>query len=277
MDTSIRMPAGGLMAGSLVSMALLMACHKHDAPSAEPLRVAAAADLSFAFKDLGAAFEKETGEPVVFSFGATGLLERQIAEGAPFDVFAAANVSFVDDAVSSGACLADSKATYATGHLAMVTTKDSPLQPQTLADLTDPRVKKIAIANPEHAPYGKAAKQALERAGVWSQVQPRIVFGENVQQALQFAQSGNADVAIVASSLTRGTQDRTAPVPPDLHDPIVQAAAVCTHGKAGATWGRRFLAFLQSPAGRAIMREHGFLLPGESSPGEGGATPTPAR
>jgi molybdate transport system substrate-binding protein len=263
MDTSIRLPAGGLMAGSLVSMALLMACHKHDAPSAEPLRVAAAADLSFAFKDLGAAFEKETGEPVVFSFGATGLLERQIAEGAPFDVFAAANVSFVDDAVSAGACLADSKATYATGHLVMVTTKDSPLQPQTLADLTDPRVKKIAIANPDHAPYGKAAKQALERAGVWSQVQSRIVYGENVQQALQFAQSGNADVAIVAASLTRGSQDRSAPIPTDLHDPIVQAAAVCMHGKAGANWGRRFLAFLQSPAGRAIMREHGFLLPGE--------------
>jgi molybdate transport system substrate-binding protein len=277
MDISIRLPIGGLMASLLASLALLGACHKHDAPSAEPLRVAAAADLSSAFKEVGAAFEKETGEPVVFSFGATGLLERQIAEGAPFDVFAAANESFVDDAVIAGACLADSKTTYATGHLVMVTAKDSPLQPHALADLTDPRVKKIAIANPEHAPYGKAAKQALERAGVWGQVQPRIVYGENVQQALQFAQSGNADVAIVALSLAKGTPDRTTPVPPELHDPIAQAAAVCTHGKAGATWGRRFLAFLQSPAGHAIMREHGFLLPGESFPVEAGAAPTPTR
>jgi molybdate transport system substrate-binding protein len=273
MVISIRLPVGGLMASSLASLALSGACHRHDPPSAEPLRVAAAADLSFAFKEVGTAFEKETGEPVVFSFGASGLLERQIAEGAPFDVFAAANVSFVDDAVGSGACLADSKAAYAAGHLVLFTTRDSPLQSHTLADLVDPRVKKIAIANPEHAPYGKAAKQALERAGVWTQVQPRIVYGENVQQALQFAQSGNADVAIVALSLTIGTPDRTAPVPPDLHDPIVQAAAVCTHGKAGAAWGRRFLAFVQSPAGRGILREHGFLLPGESLAVEAGAAP----
>jgi molybdate transport system substrate-binding protein len=254
----------------LLALASLGGCPKHDAPNAEPLKVAAAADLAFAFKDVGAAFEKETGEPVVFSFGATGLLERQIAEGAPFDVFAAANVSFVDDAVSAGACLADSKTTYATGHLVMFTTKESGLEPQKVSDLTDPRIKKIAIANPDHAPYGKAAKQALERAGVWSQVQPRIVYGENVQQALQFAQSGNADVALVALSLARATPGWTAAVPLELHDPIVQAAVVCTHGKAGVTWGRRFLAFVQSPAGHAIMQRHGFLLPGESVPDAAG-------
>jgi molybdate transport system substrate-binding protein len=270
---------GGLASwrlSSFLALASLAACHRHDTPSAEPLRVAAAADLSFAFKDVGAAFEKETGEPVVFSFGATGLLEKQIAEGAPFDVFAAANASFVDDAVSAGACLADSRTTYAAGHLVMFTTKDSTLQPRALADLTDPQVKNIAIANPDHAPYGKAAKQALERAGVWSQVQPRIVYGENVQQALQFAQSGNADVAIVALSLATGTPGRAAPVPLELHDPIVQTAVVCTRGKAGATWGRRFLAFVQSPAGHGIMRQHGFLLPGESVTVAAGAAPSPA-
>jgi molybdate transport system substrate-binding protein len=103
------------------------------------------------------------------------------------------------------------------------------------------------------------------------------VYGENVQQALQFAQSGNADVAIVALSLAEGTPGRAAPVPPELHDPIVQAAVVCAHGKAGPTWGRKFVAFVQSPAGHAIMQSHGFLLPGEPVTFAAGATPSPAR
>src|SRR5579883_3664379 len=120
---------------------LLAACHRTPpATTSEPLKVAAAADLSFAFKDLGEAYEKATGQKVVFSFGATGLLEKQIAEGGPFDAFAAANVSFADDAVKAGACIADSKAIYATGHLVMFTTKDAPVQPKTLADLTDAHV-----------------------------------------------------------------------------------------------------------------------------------------
>jgi molybdate transport system substrate-binding protein len=254
----------------------LCACHGSVPPRGEPLRVAAASDLSLAFKEVGAAFEKETGEPVVFSFGATGLLEKQIAEGAPFDVFAAANASFVDDAVAAGACLADTKTTYATGHLAIFTTPESAFHPKTVAELADARAKKIAIANPEHAPYGKAAKQALERAGVWERVQSRIVYGENVQQALQFAQSGNADAAVIALSLASATAGTFAPVPPELHDPIVQAAVVCVHGAAGAAWGRRFVAFVQSPAGHAILRAHGFLLPGESFTAAAGAAAHPA-
>jgi molybdate transport system substrate-binding protein len=254
----------------------LSACHGQSSARGEPLRVAAASDLALAFKEVGAAFEKETGEPVVFSFGATGLLEKQIAEGAPFDVFAAANVSFVDDAVASGACLADSKAIYATGHLAMFTAKEAAFTPRSLADLADPRVKRIAIANPDHAPYGKAARQALERAGVWDSVQSRVVYGENVQQALQFAQSGNADVAVVALSLASSSPGSVAPVPAELHDPIVQVVAVCTHGAAGAAWGRKFVAFVQSPAGHAILRGHGFLLPGESFTASTGASGRPA-
>ncbi len=214
-----------------VGLAVLLGCHKHDAPGVEPLRVAAAADLSFAFREVGAAFEKETGEPVAFSFGATGLLEKQIAEGAPFDAFAAANTSFVDDAVASGACLADTKTTYATGHLAIFTTNESGLQPRALSDLADGRYKKIAIANADHAPYGKAAKQALERAGAWSQVQPRIVYGENVQQALQFAQSGNADAAIVALSLANVTPGHSSPVPRSCTSPSCKRPSSARTGK----------------------------------------------
>ena len=252
---------GGLAAFLLVT---LPACSKHDAPGMEPLKVAAAADLSFAFKDLGDAYEKKTGQKVVFSFGATGLLEKQIAEGAPFDVFAAANVSFADDAVRAGACLGDSKATYATGHLVLFSMRDATFHPRTMAELTDPRVAKIAIANPDHSPYGKAAKQAMEHAGVWSQVQRKVVYGENVQQTLQFAQSGNADVALVALSLATVTPGVAVDVPTELHDPIDQAMVVCTRGKAGTEAGRKFVAFVQSAEGHALMKRFGFLLPGET-------------
>jgi molybdate transport system substrate-binding protein len=242
-----------------------IACHK-EAPAAskEPLKVAAASDLSFAFKDVGEAYEKSTGQKVVFSFGATGLLEKQIAEGAPFDVFAAANVSFAEDAVKAGACLGDSKKMYATGHVVLFTTKEAAVHPKAVADLADARIAKIAIANPDHAPYGKAAKQAMERGGVWDKVQGKIVYGENVQQTLQFAQSGNAEVAIVALSLATVTPGDWTAIPTDLHDPIDQALVVCTHGAAGVDAGRRFTAFVASPEGHAVMRKYGFLLPGET-------------
>jgi molybdate transport system substrate-binding protein len=133
-----------------------------------------------------------------------------------------------------------------------------------MADLTDARVTKIAIANPDHAPYGKAAKQAMEHAGVWDKVQPKVVYGENVQQTLQFAQSGNADVAIVALSLATVTPGVSVNVPTELHDPIDQAMVVCKGGKAGTESGRKFVAFVQSTEGHALMKRFGFLLPGET-------------
>src|ERR1044071_3039862 len=161
------------------------------------LKVAAASDLTFAFKDLGAAYEKKTGQKVEFSFGSTGLLAKQLAEGAPFDVFAAANVSFIDDVVKAGACDASTKSDYAIGRLAMWAPNDPKVAPPaTLNDLTDKRFVKIAIANPEHAPYGKAAVEAMTAAGIYDAVKSKLVYGENVSQTLQFAQSGNAEVAM---------------------------------------------------------------------------------
>jgi molybdate transport system substrate-binding protein len=239
--------------------ATMASCHPSTA--VEPLKVAAAADLTFAFQDMGAEFEKRTGEKVIFSFGATGLLEKQIAEGAPFDVFAAGDVAFVDDAIQSGACLPDSKALYATGQLALVLGKDV-AGAKGVADLVDARIAKIAIANPEHAPYGRAAKQALERAGVWEQTRARLVYGENVRQALQFVESGNAAAAIVALSLVKGQEGADVlpyvDVPAALHDPIVQALVVCTHGKAGVLAAAKFATYVQSSDGRALLARYGF-------------------
>jgi molybdate transport system substrate-binding protein len=257
----------GLAGVALLSVALSAGCKRPGEHGAvEPLKVAAASDLAFAFPDLGAAFEKATGTPVTFSFGSTGLLARQIAEGAPFDVFAAANVSFADDVVKQGVCFADSKALYGRGRVALWTRRGAPL-PASPGDLRDAKYRKIAIANPEHAPYGKAAKQALIKAGVWDAIQDRVVYGENIQQTLQFAQSGNAEVALVALALALVTEGDYSAVDPALHDPLDQALVVCK-GAGGKSLhepiARQFTAFVNSDAGRGIMKRHGFLLPGES-------------
>jgi molybdate transport system substrate-binding protein len=233
----------------------------------EPLRVAAAADLALAFKDVGAAFEKESGKKVDFSFGSTGLLAKQISEGAPFDVFAAANISFIDDVVKDGSCLGETKSLYAKGRI-VLWSKDPWALPKDISDLKDPKYTKVAIANPDHAPYGKAAQQALTKAGVWSTVQPRMVYGENVQQTLMFARSGNADIAIVALSLAVTSPGNYVPIDPSLHDALDQALVVCKGGSKGvkANEARSLVSFIESEKGRTIMRKYGFLLPGETMP-----------
>jgi len=250
---------------AMVTLGELAACeHEVHAPR-EPIRVAAASDLSRAFPALARGFKEQTGLEVSFTFGATGLLARQLADGAPFDVFAAANASFVDSVVEAGVCSADTRAAYGRGHLALWSPapRGDVAAPHTLQQLLDPRYRHIAIANPEHAPYGKAAREALQRAGLWQQLEPRILLAENVRQALQFAESGNADVALVALSLV--IEDHNASwtaVDQALHAPIEQTLVACSRGKRGED-GKKFAAYVSSKAGRAVMRRFGFLLPGE--------------
>ncbi len=232
-----------------------------DTPS--PLRVAAASDLAFAFKEIQSRIEATQGEKIVIAFGSTGLLAKQIIEGAPFDVFAAANVSFVDDLIARGDGVGESKALYARGRIVLWTARNAHVPvPESVASLARPEYVRIAIANPEHAPYGKAAQQALQNAGVWTIVQPRLVYGENIQQALQFAQTGNADVAIAALSLAMGSGGTYETIDESLHQPIDQAFVICKSAKDYAR-AARFISFVASPEGRHIMRRHGFLLPGE--------------
>lgn len=220
--------------------------------------IAAAADLSKAFEEVGAAFTKQTGIKPVFRFGSSGLLAQQIGEQAPFDVFAAANVAYIDDVVAKGACDGATKRPYARGRI-VVWSKAHKVT--ALTQLTEPRFAKIAIAHPDHAPYGKAAKQALEAAGVWAQVEGKLVFGENVRQTMQWAQEGDADAAIVALSLAHVTVGGNSLLIDEAqHQPLVQALAVCKHGGAEAN-GRAFVDFLTSPAGTEIMKRYGFALP----------------
>jgi molybdate transport system substrate-binding protein len=248
-----------------VLLSLLVVALGCKAEPAEPLRVAAAADLAHAFAELGPAFSAQSKAPtdLKLTLGATGLLSRQLIQGAPFDLFLAANRSYVEQVVKAGACDGASVATYARGRLVIWVkgTGGAQLTPSSLADA---RWKHIAIANPEHAPYGKAARDALTRAGVWGSVSERMVYGENVQQAFELAQSGNADAAIVGLSLAIGTSRGSwALVDEALYAPIDQSLVVCKHGtnEAGA---RRLKAFIEAPAGRTILRKYGFLMPGEA-------------
>jgi molybdate transport system substrate-binding protein len=248
-----RLPPPALV----LSAVLALQCKSERPPAPEPIRVAAAADLTLAFEELGRLFESRTGQQVSFSFGASGALAEQLGHGAPFDVFAAANAAFVDRAVGTGACDGASKQAYARGHLTLWS-KGSLPRLASLADLTRSEVERIAIANPEHAPYGHAAREALERAGLWARVQDKIVFAENVRQALQFAETGNADVAIVARSLLLGkAQGQSLDLEPSLYSPLEQTLVICRHGKRAAG-GRAFAQLVESPEGQALLTRYGF-------------------
>ena len=243
-----------------IFLALPLGCQAKAPP---PLRVAAAADLAHAFDEIQAAFAAKTPGPMTLTVGASGLLAKQITEGAPFDLFLAANSGYVEQVVRASACDGSTVHVYARGRL-VVWTKRAEGAPQTLAALAEPRFEHIAIANPEHAPYGAAARDALNRAKVWSQVASRVVYGENVQQALELAKTGNADAAIVGLSLALAQPSGSwAAVDEALYAPIDQSLVVCKHGENPAA-ARRLAEFLSSPAGRTILRKYGFLLPGEA-------------
>jgi molybdate transport system substrate-binding protein len=250
---------------SLLLLALLglaVGCNPARSESAGPLLVAAASDLQLAFSEIGKQFEAETGHQVTFTFGSTGILTTQIENGAPFDILAAANVSFVDRLTEQGLTIAETQQLYAQGRIALVVNRNSGLQVASLEDLRHPAVSRVAIANPQHAPYGQAAREALQNAGVWADVEEKLVFGENVSQTLQFVQTGNAPVGIVALSIAGVPEVTGTLLPAELHDPINQALAVIK-GTPREETARAFIAFVGSPAGREIMKRYGFLLPGE--------------
>ncbi|MCX7670223.1 MAG: molybdate ABC transporter substrate-binding protein [Anaerolineae bacterium] len=250
---------------SAFCLAVLMAGCR---PARPPLTVSAAADLIYAFQEIAAQFEAETGQKVVFNFGSTGQLARQIEYGAPVDLFAAADVSFVEELVRAGLVLSDTVQLYARGRIVLWTRADSPLHLERLEDLMQPAVRRVAIANPDHAPYGVAARQALQAAGVWEAVQPKLVLGENVRQTLQYAETGNVDAAIVALSLSvPAAAELSGPgrwvlIPQELHAPMDQALVVVKGTRQEAA-ARAFAAYVHGPRGRSIMRKYGFILPGE--------------
>jgi len=224
------------------------------------LTVAAASDLTPAFEEIGRAFEASQKIKVVFVFGSTGLLTRQIENGAPFDLFAAANVTYIDQLEPKGLIVPGTKRVYARGRITMWTTADSKLKLEKIEDLARPEVHRIAIANPDHAPYGLAAREALQTAHLWETVQPRLVYGDNIRQTLQFAETGNVEVAIVALSLSVQSKGRWVLVPEELHKPLDQGLGVIK-GTKNEQAARAFSDFVNGPEGRKIMGKYGFQFP----------------
>jgi len=228
--------------------------------------VAAAADLKFALPELAQAFETASGRKLRLSFGSSGMFAQQIAQGAPFELFFSADESYVEMLQKAGRS-EDAGKLYALGRIALFIPNGSPVQADSnLRDLAaaarDGRLKRLAMANPEHAPYGRAAREALQHSGIWELVRDKLALGENAAQAAQFAASGSAQAGLIPLTLARAPElaakGAFVTLPESWHLPLKQRM-VLIQG-AGET-ARLFYAFMQTPAARAILMRHGFALP----------------
>jgi molybdate transport system substrate-binding protein len=236
--------------------------------TAQEITVAAAADMSAALPQLVEAYTKITGQTVKLSFGASGNLTNQIRNGAPFDVFFSADEEYPQQLIAEGLASKDTLHRYAVGRLVLWVPADSPLDLSKLGmqALLDPSVKKISIANPATAPYGRAAAAALRHFEIYDRVSSRLVLGENVSQAAQFVESGNAQAALIALSHALAPamkgKGRYWTVPLDAYPTLNQAAVVLSKSKQQDA-ARRFLDFLRSPEATSLLTTYGFSLPAE--------------
>lgn len=230
-----------------------------------PLLVAAAADLKPALDELAAAFEAAGGGPVRLAYGSSGTFFAQLSAGAPYDLFLSADATYPARLVAAGKAHAGTEFRYAVGRLALFARTGSPVDPaKGLPGLAAPEAGKVAIANPAHAPYGRAAEAALAAVGLLEQVRPRLVFGENAAQAAQFAASSASDAGLIPLSLARtpamAAAGRHAVVPRELHPPILQAGVVPA-GAADPARARALAAFLVTPEAQRVLARAGFEPP----------------
>ena len=233
--------------------------------SAQELRVAAASDLQAALPAIAAQFEKQTGQKVTLTFGSSGNFFTQIQNGAPFDVLLSADIDYPRQLERAGQAERGSTYEYARGRLVLWTRNDSGIDVRRgLTVLTDARVHHIAIANPEHAPYGRAAVAALRHEGLYERVRGKFVLGENISQAAQFAQSGSAEAGVLALSLalaptmkSSGTYDE---IPEAWHPPIEQGAVVLTSSRQKGP-ARQFVDYLKKAESVRVLQSYGFAVP----------------
>ena len=237
--------------------------------NAGEITIAAASDLTFAFKDLTAQFQQQTGNSVKLSYGSSGNFFSQIQSGAPYDLFFSADVDYPKKLEAAGLTEAGTLYEYATGKLALWVPTASALDlKRGLAVLTDTSIRKIAIANPQHAPYGRAAVAAMQHGGIYEQVKTKLVLGENISQAAQFVESGNADIGVLALSLAVAPamkeKGRYVEVPAEDYPAIIQAAVILksSHDKETA---QAFLKFIKAPASLALMSQYGFTVPNQAA------------
>jgi molybdate transport system substrate-binding protein len=246
-----------------VFLVLLASC-----AAGQEITVAAAADMNAVLPELAARYTKQTAQVVKLSFGSSGNLTNQIRNGAPFDVFFSADEEYPKQLVADGLAVGDSLYRYAVGRLVLWVPKESALDLQKLGmmALLDASVKKIAIANPQHAPYGRAAEAALKDSGIYHQVAGRLVLGENVAQAAQFVESGNAQAGLIALSHALSpaikNSGRYWTVPLDSYPTLNQAAVTLTRSKSQEA-ARKFLEFVRGPEAVSLLETYGFSLPAE--------------
>ena len=228
------------------------------------LIVATTASLSFALTEIAASFEDETGIGVTLSVGSTGTLAAQITHGAPFDLFFAASTREMDKLKRGGFLKEGSIEVYAGGRLALIVKKGASVSASALKDLLAPEIKRIAIANPAHAPYGAAAVRALRSAGLFEALKGRLVYAENIRQALNFVQTGNAQAGIVSLSVVAlGGRVTYSLIPERLHGPVKQTVAILGSSPDPAA-AADFIRYVKGPEGRAVLKRYGFVrLQGE--------------
>jgi molybdate transport system substrate-binding protein len=233
---------------------------------AEEIKVAAAADLNYAMKDLAKRFQQKTGNQVLLSFGSSGNFYSQIQNGAPYDVFFSADIDYPKRLVAAGLMDGPSVRRYATGNLVLWVLSDSKLDPQKLKMelLLQPSVKRVAIANPQHAPYGRAAMAALEHCGMKEKVASKLVLGENISQAAQFVESGNAQAGLIALSLAVSPAMKAAgrywELPQNAYPEMQQGAGILASSKHKQA-AQAFLDYVTSEEAEAVLKQYGFRIP----------------
>lgn len=243
------------------ALGLLLACTQHEVKTnsveSDEIVVAAAANLTDAFGELAKNFTAQTGIRVTYSFGATADLAKQIENGAPFDLFASADLKHVNQLEQKKLLTPGAHALYARGKLVLWTPPESKIQITRLEDLTRPEIIKIAIAKPDLAPYGQAAVEALRAANLWAQAEPKAVYAQNVAQAKQFASTGNADVAFLPRALVKAHEGTTIEIDASLHQPIDQALGIVkASGKQSSA--KRFMDFVLSDQGQTLLESYGY-------------------
>ena len=232
---------------------------------AEEIAIAAASDLNFAIKEVIAKYEKATGNHVKLSVGSSGNFFAQIQNGAPFDLYFSADIGYPKKLEEAGLTVPGSLYRYAVGRIVLWTNHRSQRDVSKGMDLLrDRAVKKIAIANPKHAPYGRAAVAAMQHFKVYDEAKDRLVMGENISQAAQFIESGACDVGVIALSLALAPTMKAAgtywEIPSEAHPPLEQGAAILKSSKLQKT-AQEFIEFMQGTQGQEIMRRYGFTLP----------------
>ena len=233
--------------------------------AAEELTIAAASDLNFAFREIVTEYEKVSGDQVRLTLGSSGNFFVQIQNGAPFDLYFSADITYPKKLEEAGLAVSGSLYPYAIGRIVLWTGNESHLDfSKGLEVLREPTVKKIAIANPKHAPYGRAAVAAMEHEQVYDRIKDKLVLGENISQAAQFVESGAADVGIIALSLALASPMQAVghywEIPADAHPRIEQGAVILMGGK-NQEGAKAFLSFIQGAQGQAMMKRYGFLAP----------------